>query len=279
MGRKRDYSSEINDKKRRATPKLDRFPELVSSRWLLVRERLRNISQIHGLCRFIRRFDDADFDVEPLLIDRGMEFDYNEFRYDTFGVTYEIARYIPIGLTACMEGYFRQVYADLIDYGPPYRENAAKFKDIRFSIDTALSLEKNSVSLGDFIAHLLTTNNFADINENVSTLIGEDFIKRLKSARSHVVNRQDLFVTDEEELMSEIIQSVKYTFKLRHMFCHEADPMPVDLELEHMFRGHSGPIPEGSEGFAIGAQFRVSPRAVEEFLSISEFVISGLLAK
>ncbi len=38
----------------------------------------------------------------------------------------ELARYFPVALVACIEGYFRMVVGDLIDSGEPYLTNAEK---------------------------------------------------------------------------------------------------------------------------------------------------------
>lgn len=92
---------------------------------------------------------------------------------------FELSRYFPIALVSCIEGYFRLVFADLINHGAPYKDNAAKF-EIKFTIDTAVSLERHSVTLGEFVAHLLPLNNLDDIESNMTTLIGESFLKLFK---------------------------------------------------------------------------------------------------
>jgi hypothetical protein len=83
----------------------------------------------------------------------------------------EFYRHIPVGLVACTEGYFRMVIADLIDHGSPFRENAGKFPNITFSLDTALALQKQSVSVGEFVAHLLPLSSLEDINRTLTTLL------------------------------------------------------------------------------------------------------------
>jgi len=186
---------------------------------------------------------------------------------DSSGITWEIARYIPIGLVACIEGYFRKVYAELIDHGYPYKENASKLNDIKFSIETAISLEIHSISIGDFIAHLTTTNNLEDINKNISTLIGDDFFKKLKAARKTAIphsyqlridaeNNLYCGEPDYDELNSYMIMSIKRMFELRHMFCHEIDPAMSSKDYNSIL------------GY---------PETAIEFLWISEFVIDKLL--
>ena len=41
----------------------------------------------------------------------------------------EVFKYIPIALVACMEGLFRSLYAEIIDYGEPYSNNVEKFNN------------------------------------------------------------------------------------------------------------------------------------------------------
>jgi hypothetical protein len=137
-------------------------------------------------------------------------------------------RYIPIGAIACLEGYFRLAFADLIDYGSPYRENASKF-DVKFSIETAISLQRHSLSLGEFVAHLLTINKLADIDFNMSTIMGEDFLKVFKEMRPKLETRRSLFEQDDEEVSNWVLGNVQRLFELRHMYSHEPNP-PIQEE-------------------------------------------------
>ncbi|WP_310487399.1 hypothetical protein [Chamaesiphon sp. VAR_69_metabat_338] len=244
---KRDYVSEILAKKQRTVP--------TSQRWELVSERLNNIGLLSKVAHFIEYFDQIE-GIEELEGFDSIEKDYEALKY-SFGLSTELSRYIPIGLVACMEGYFRKVYADLIDHGSPYKENASKFSDIKFSIETAISLEIQAVSIGDFVAHLLTTNNLDDINRNISTLIGEDFIGKLKTIRGQAICQQYLFPVDDNELMGYMVKSIRRIFEFRHMFCHEIDPV-VSMEEFRAIAGY--------------------PEAIVEFLWISEFLISDLLS-
>jgi|LakMenE01Jun11ns_1017448.scaffolds.fasta_scaffold9921506_2 hypothetical protein len=244
---KRDYVSEILAKKQRTVP--------TSQRWELVSERLGHIGLVSKATHFLDHFNQIE-GIEDLEGFDWIKEDYIALKYN-FGLGSELIRYIPIGLVACMEGYFRKVYADLIDHGSPYKENASKFSDIKFSIETAISLEIHSVSIGDFVAHLLTTNNLDDINRNVSTLIGEDFLGKLKTIRNQAIRQQYLFPMDDNELMGYMVKSIRRIFEFRHMFCHELDPV-VSIQDFQEIAGH--------------------PEAAVEFLWISEFLINDLLS-
>jgi len=243
---KRDYVNEILSKKQRTLP--------TSRRWSLVSKRLSDIAVVSNIAHFIECLDELH-GIETLEGFDQIEVDYIAIM-NSFGISAELIRYIPIGLVACIEGYFRKVYADLIDHGSPYRENASKF-DIKFSIDTAISLETNSVSIGDFVAHFLTTNNLEDINKNITTLIGSDFLGKFKIIRSQAIGQQYLFPVDDDELVGNMVKSIKRLFEVRHMFCHEVDPR-VSLEDMRAIIGY--------------------PDKTIEFLWISEFAINSLLS-
>lgn len=253
---KRDYVNEILSKKNRIAP--------ATGRWELVSERINNLCLIPSVIDLVKDLENSS-DLEKLENYSTIERAYKEVTY-AGNVTREIARYIPIGLVACLEGYFRMVYADLINHGSPYKENASKFNErIKFSIEIAISLEKHSLSIRDFVAHLLTTNNINDINKNISDLIDDDFLKKLKSSRKLAIphpgkilfdgdNKPYLAEPDYDELNNHMMESITRMFQLRHVFCHEINPGFDDFDaiLRH-------------------------PEAVIDFLFISEFVVDQLL--
>lgn len=256
---RRNYVSEILSKKQRTVP--------TSRRWDLVSNRINDMSVIPHVIRLIENLQ--QFSLSTIEELEGYEWIRRDSGkvIDSSGITWEIARYIPIGLVGCIEGYFRKVYVDLIDHGSPYKENAAKLTDIKFSLETAISLEIHSISIGEFIAHLITTNNLEDINKNISTLIGDDFLEQLKTARkSAIPHSYELPLTenniycvepDYDDLNSDMIMSIKRMFELRHMFCHEIDPTMSSKDYSSIL------------GY---------PETAIEFLWISEFVIDKLLS-
>ena len=178
---------------------------------------------------------------------------------DPFSNLSETLPYFPIRLVACFEGYFRLVYADLIDQVPQFQDNAAsRFNDIRFTLETAISLRHHSVSLGDFIAHLLPTSNLEDINRNVSYITSRDFLENFKATRPSVYPFVQTALLPEWEVDEDarIISGVKRIFELRHVFCHELAP---------------------TESVSIGQVSEYCYTAIK-FLHISEAVISEYLS-
>ena len=138
----------------------------------------------------------------------------------------ELIAYVPIRAVTVIEGYFRLVYASLVDYGDPYRANASTF-ELRFSIDTALSLERHSVTMGEFVSHLLTTNNLEDINYNMSKLMGGDFLAAVKA--KYLSMARQLYIWDELEDRADaiLLESIANLYRKRHILCHELAPPGV----------------------------------------------------
>ena len=171
-------------------------------------------------------------------------------------------------------------YADLINSGSPFSDNAAKFDNLRggedFSIKFALSLYTSSVSLGEFVAHLLPTNSLNDINKNMTTLLGDKFLTLFKKKRPETerYRLQRLFSTetDEEEdkkLNDSIIISVKQTFDLRHRYVHEIDPPIHRYDFETDL-----PTQTKDDEYII----RSSVESVVRFLWTTEHIVRELLS-
>lgn len=85
----------------------------------------------------------------------------------------ELLRYFPIGVVAALEGYFRMLYADLINSGDPYATRAQAFRDIKIAPSAASAVDGRKVSIGEFISHQLRHNSFRDIRSNMSVLLDQ----------------------------------------------------------------------------------------------------------
>ena len=134
----------------------------------------------------------------------------------------EFLKYIPIATIACFEAFFRSIVKELIDFGKPYSENTKLFnqsKNVKFDFDIVNAIQKKTVSIGEFISHILSFNNFDDINSNFSTLIGTDFVNTIKEFEGRIVilENSKLFINNSNQIFSD----VKKTYELRHIFCHE----------------------------------------------------------
>jgi hypothetical protein len=150
MAGKRDYINEILSKKSRLIQGSPRWTQVAAN-----------------LDRIIECLDE----LEPTL---------ENDRYSTYS---EILPYFPIQLVANFEGFFRLAYAELIDRVPAFQDNVSKL-DIKFTLQVAISLRHHSVSMGDFVAHLLPISSLDDINRNMAQITGDDFLEKLKTVRS-----------------------------------------------------------------------------------------------
>jgi hypothetical protein len=192
----RDKISEILEKKQRLTPTTHRYEQF--------------LGRIYPLVSGFRTLL-ATRDIKPAFPE-------------------EWFKYYPIGYIAALEGYLRLLIGDIIDSGSPYTENILGFKDIRFDISTVIAIHSKKVSLGEFVAHLLSFNNIEDINSNLSILMGFDFLDELK-------NRQ--LPSSSETIIQafpDIIKNIIGAIELRHMYCHElATGVKVEpMELEKL---------------------------------------------
>jgi hypothetical protein len=145
----------------------------------------------------------------------------------------ELFRYVPIATVACFEAFFRSTIKELIDFGKPYSDNVVKFnqaKNVKFDFDIVNAIQTKTVTVGEFISHVLPCNNFDDINHNLSTLAKIDFAADIKQFnKGSEFDPQNISKTFYDNY-GQIVQDVKRTFELRHIFCHEfASNFKIDL--------------------------------------------------
>jgi hypothetical protein len=232
---KRNIIDEILSKKSRLPFSKNERWDLVSSRLLRIRETIYLLDMLESTMN--RDVEEAQGLFEELIEVTNAQIEPS----DILDLTYEIARYVPIGLISCLEGYFRVVYANLLDFGSPYRENASKL-DTKFSfnIETVFTLERSTVSSGEFVAHMLQTSSVDDINNIMSILTGENFLAKFKKEFSNYQKNQvqlSLFPMDDEDLASQVIIDIKRLFELRHMYAHEIDPPIENKDFSSIWRG------------------------------------------
>lgn len=120
--------------------------------------------------------------------------------------------YIPMRLVALMEGFFQELYSNIIDADIKYRRSFAKLvKDVQFDTSVIDSFEKNTITFGEYASMLLPCNQLEDILSNISTLLDTDKLK-------------------DEFKDTSILADVKDVFHYRHIFCHE---IAGNIRLEH----------------------------------------------
>lgn len=136
----------------------------------------------------------------------------------------EVLRYIFIALVACLEGYYRLVIKDLVDKNDNCRENIQKIGDLKFNVNTVLAIHKKSVSIGEFVGHLVPLSSFELLNKNLSTITGVDYI-------NDILNIE---IEDPKGVLrripSDMAKYLKETFDLRNIYCHELAPKKEPIE-------------------------------------------------
>lgn len=152
----------------------------------------------------------------------------------------EVLRYIPIALVACFESFFRSNYAEIIDFGDPYRKNVKNFnnRNIKLDLDILSAIDDKEFSVGELISHMLPCNNVYDIDSNISILLDNKFLKSIKSFyyKSIFEDINEMNSIFREKYNS-IIEDIKKIFELRHIFCHEiANNLNIEKsEIESLF--------------------------------------------
>lgn len=131
----------------------------------------------------------------------------------------ELLRYIPVGLVACLEGYFRMLIRDLVDAGGHFRENAEKLEvSSKFDLPVLLAIGGQKVTVGELVAHHVRINSLEDINKHMSILTGFDFMEGLQRIRDPDTT------LPFGVLAGRTYASLRDTFTFRHITCHELAP-------------------------------------------------------
>lgn len=121
----------------------------------------------------------------------------------------ELLRYIPVGAVACIEGYYKGLIRDLIDFGSPYRENIVNLREIKPTLEGLVGLQGGKASLGEFVSHFIGISNVEDVDKYMSAILGTDFLKQLKL---------------ETGLPDKVFAGASRAFELRHIVVHELAP-------------------------------------------------------
>lgn len=134
----------------------------------------------------------------------------------------ELMKHFPIAIVAHMESLFREFVKELIDFGYPYSKNAENLKaEIKFDFKIVTEIQGKTITIGDLISHLLPLSKLEYINHTMTTLIGEDFLNRLKSVVDSWPDDKSQTYEPIIKDASKVYQDVEKTFELRHIYCHE----------------------------------------------------------
>lgn len=129
----------------------------------------------------------------------------------------ELIRYFSVGLISCIEGYFRIIIKEMIDYGSPFRDNAHKLEDLKLNLQLITNLYDKKISIGEIISHLVKISSFNDIQKHMSVLFGYDYFSKIKQMVVIEPKTYDEFQPRAYEILNK-------TFEDRHIACHELNP-------------------------------------------------------
>lgn len=192
------------------------------------RDLIQEIKSIKSRTEFYDRYDFSSRlkDIEDAL---------DEFMHYNGDFNNELLKYIPISTIACFEAFFRSATKEIVDFGKPYSDNVANFnqsRNVKLDFEVVSAIQTKTFTVGEFVAHIISFNNFEDINSNLKTLFGKDFLKELKSYKKKIsFEYKDYSKEEFRTKFDEVLVSVKRTYELRHIFCHEfATNLKIDKD-------------------------------------------------
>lgn len=139
----------------------------------------------------------------------------------------ELRRLISVGLVACIEGYFRIVYRDLVECSPEIRRRLASFEGLTFDLNAYLGLELQNVKLSEFVAHQLPARSIEQINTTMGVLTGRNFLREVK-AQIEATKQPTLFPELSADEAPQVLSRLSEMYRLRHHVAHELAVEPVD---------------------------------------------------
>ena len=299
------YNPEITHSRiqrvREAKENLDKSLGNLSPRFALVFSRINQIENLYKNLFYFNNYD-ASFYLEELY--EALEFNSLEGFpgnveealkgcLDLLDCLDESFRYIPIGLGSCLETYFKQVYADLIDSEhQPYGSNAAKYlkkNRIPVDIETLLAVGDRKFTVGEFLSNIIWGRGFEDIADKLDSIIGGEFkfiehlkdeLKRGDLHNPNLVQAEIDRMTGQVDLFEILVQEEEYN----HMF-HTSIPDPSSLyyaikeDISNLFElrnklSHEAYIELDKEDYLL---IERSLQSVRIFLWASESIIEKVL--
>jgi len=92
----------------------------------------------------------------------------------------ELLRYFPVGIVACVEGFFRQAIKELLDSGGPFYQrfaSSAQSKDLKLDLEVIAAITGQTVTVGEIAAHHLPLSSLDPIESIMAVLLGS-FVPR-----------------------------------------------------------------------------------------------------
>jgi uncharacterized protein YecT (DUF1311 family) len=139
------------------------------------------------------------------------------------------AELVPARIVTVLEVFFRDWVEQLVDHGPPYLERAATLRlDLKFDFALASNLRGGTITLGQLVAHSISTSRLESIKAALDTLVADDLFIRV----SQVSKRWDVEVLGNPPNpiirdMDQLKRNLFLLFELRHILVHELPKEPV----------------------------------------------------
>jgi uncharacterized protein YecT (DUF1311 family) len=133
--------------------------------------------------------------------------------------------FIVIRLVTILEVAIRDWISNLIDHGEPFVENAASLvhaSGLKFDFAITRAVHGERVTLGELVAHSISTNRLPEIERALSTVLGEDIFRAIEGT----VDRWKHEVKGEpaNPIISDLVAmraALAKLFDVRHIIVHE----------------------------------------------------------
>jgi hypothetical protein len=133
-----------------------------------------------------------------------------------------LSNYVPMRLVTLIEVFVRDSIRALVDYDDRYVKSAEKLlKSVKFDYELVVGLVGRNITLGDLVAHSISTNQPDQIFATFANL-DEDFVDKLKTGHTRWVEDEHDFplppiITDFDVMM----ETLGEMFEARHIVTHE----------------------------------------------------------
>lgn len=139
--------------------------------------------------------------------------------------------HIPVALIGCVEAFFKESFANLIDAGQPYIERATDLKIEHLRLADLLQLQGRQVSVGEFVAQQQSYSSLMALNRTASKLSESDFLDDLKMTPA-AMPWQRASPRPALSDPADTYRLVEESFRLRHIVCHEGSPpSPLSIDI------------------------------------------------
>jgi hypothetical protein len=138
--------------------------------------------------------------------------------------------FIPVRLVTLLENAIRVAVKQLVDFGTPFSGrgiNILARGSIKDSATLLAAIHTDQVSLGNLVAHSISTNDVGNVISAFELLNGNDFKQRIALVRDRV--EVELFQKPDEPIMSGLNQTLgilSRMLQVRHIVIHEIPAEP-----------------------------------------------------